>query len=77
MTRRQLRVLIAASCLYLTGFGFLTGMLVERVRFDHQRGILLQHLDATQARLRTRLMELEQQTQLPRRTDVAEIPRDR
>jgi len=67
MTRRGLGFLIAAGCLYLTGFGFLTGMVVERVRFDRQRGILLQHLAATQERLHTQLMDLERRTQLPLR----------
>ena len=66
MTRRRLRFLIAAGCLYLTGLGFLTGMIVERVRFDRQRATVLQHLAATQERLHTDLMDLERQTQVPR-----------
>jgi len=53
MSRRELGFLIAAGCLYLTVFGFLTGMVVERVRFDRQRSTLLQHLAATQERLHT------------------------
>jgi len=76
MTRRELGFLIAAGCLYVTVFGFLTGMVVERVRFDRQRSTLLQHLAATQERLHTHLMDLERQTQLPRRRDDAEFPRD-
>jgi hypothetical protein len=74
MTRRELGFLIVAGCLYLTGFGFLTGMVVERVRFDKQRGILLQHLAATQERLHTHLMDLERQTQLPLRSEDAALP---
>jgi hypothetical protein len=74
MTRRGLGFLIAAGCLYLTGFGFLTGMVVERARFDRQRGILLQHLAATQERLHTHLMDLERQTQPPLRRDAAALP---
>jgi hypothetical protein len=74
MTRRGLGFLIAAGCLYLTGLGFLTGMVVERVRFDRQRGILLQHLAATQERLHTHLMDLERQTQQPLRRDDAARP---
>src|SRR5262245_13235448 len=53
MTRRRLGFLIAAGCLYLTGLGFLTGMVVERARFDRLRGVLLRHLAATQERLHT------------------------
>ena len=71
MTRRELGFLIAAGCLYLTGFGFLTGMVVERVRFDRQRGILLQHLAATREQLHTHLMDLERQTQKSLRRDAA------
>ena len=63
MTRRQLAFLVAAGCLYLTVFGFLTGMVVERTRFDRQRSTLLQHLAATQERLHTHLMDIERQTQ--------------
>ena len=37
MIGRKLGFLIAAGCLYLTVLGFLTGMVVERVRFDRQR----------------------------------------
>ena len=74
MTRRGLGFLIVAGCLYLTGLGFLTGMVVERARFDRQRGILLQHLAATQQRLHTYLMDLERQTQQPLRTDDAALP---
>ena len=74
MTRRKLGLLIAAGCLYLTGFGFLTGMLVERVRFDRQRGILLQHLAATQEQLHPHLMELERRTQRPLRQEDAALP---
>jgi len=74
MTRRRLGLLIATGCLYLAGLGFLTGMVVERVRFDRQRGILLQHLAATQERLHTHLMDLERQTRDPLRRDDAALP---
>ena len=77
MTRRELGFLVAAGCLYLTGFGFLTGMAVERVRFDRQRSVLLQHLAATHERLHTHLMDLERQTQSPRRGNDPDLPRDR
>jgi len=74
MTRCRLGFLIAAGCLYLAGLGFLTGMVVERVRFDRQRGLLLQRLAAMQARLHTHLMDLERQTREPLRKDDAALP---
>jgi len=67
MTRRERGLIIVGGCLYLTVLGFLTGMIVERVRFDRQRATVLQHLAATQERLHTHLMDLERQTQVPRR----------
>jgi hypothetical protein len=73
-TRRRLGFLIAAGCLYLAGLAFLTGMVVERVRFDRQRGLLLQRLAATQARLHTHLMDLERQSRDPLRRDDAALP---
>jgi hypothetical protein len=66
MTRHDRELLIVGGCLYLTVLGFLTGMIVERVRFDRQRATVLQHLAATQERLHTDLMDLERQTQVPR-----------
>jgi len=74
MTRRELGFLIAGGSLYLTVVWFLTGMVVERVRFDRQRGLLLQRLAATQARLHTHLMDLERQTREPLRKDDAALP---
>jgi len=74
MTRRELGFLRAAGGLYLTGFGFLTGMDGERARFDRQRGILLHHLAATQERLHTHLMDLERQTQQPFHKNDAALP---
>ena len=74
MTRRALGTLLLAGGLYLTGFGFLTGMVVERVRFDRQRGVLLEHLAITQERLHADLMDLERHTQLPVRRDEAALP---
>jgi hypothetical protein len=74
MTRRALGTLIVAGGLYLTGFGFLTGMVVERVRFDRQRGVLLEHLAVTQERLHAYLMDLERHTELSVRRDEAALP---
>ena len=74
MTRRRRGFLIAAGCLYLAGLGFLTGMVVERVRFDRQRNVLLQHLAATQERLHTHLMDLDRPRPAARRGHDAEFP---
>jgi hypothetical protein len=67
MTRREVGLLIAGGYLYLAVLGFLTGIVVERIRFDRQRATLLQHFAATHERLRTRLMDLERQTESSRR----------
>ena len=64
MKLRQLAFLIAAGCLCPT-VGSLTGMVVERARFNRQRRTLLQHLGATQERLHTHLMDIGRQTQSP------------
>jgi hypothetical protein len=41
-------------------------MVVERMRFDHQRALVLQTLSAAQERLHAHLMDLERQmTTLP------------
>jgi hypothetical protein len=66
MTRRRLAVLMGAGGLYLSILSFLTGVVVERVRFDRDRNSVLQRLAATQERLHTHLMDLERQTALPR-----------
>jgi hypothetical protein len=62
MIRHERGLLIVGGRLYLTVLGFLTGMIVERV----QRATMLQHLDATQERLHTHLMDLERRAQVPR-----------
>ena len=66
MIPRRLAVLVAAGCVYLGVMGFLAGMVVERMRFDHQRALVLQTLSAAQERLHAHLMDLERQmTTLP------------
>jgi hypothetical protein len=67
MTRREVGFLIAGGYLYLTVLGFLTGMVVERIRFDRRRATLPQHLAATHERPHTHLMDLERQTEFSRR----------
>lgn len=66
MIPRRLGLLVAVGCVYLGAMGFLTGMVVERMRFDHQRALVLQTLSAAQERLHAHLMDLERQmTTLP------------
>ena len=62
MISRRLGLLVAVGCVYLGAMGFLTGMVVERMRFDHQRALVLQTLSAAQERLHAHLMDLERQT---------------
>jgi hypothetical protein len=60
MRARYLRaVMIGLGCVYLGGVGFLSGILVERVRFDLQRAAVLTRLAATEKRLHVRLMDIE------------------
>ena len=70
MISRRNTVLIALAALYLSVFGFVSGMLVERRRFDWTRSIVLMRLDATEQRLRARLMEIEKATESPRSAQV-------
>jgi hypothetical protein len=57
--RRRLAVIVGIVCLYLAGVGFLSGVLVERVRFDARRAAVLERLSTTEQRLHARLMDLE------------------
>lgn len=60
MTRRhRLAAIVGIVCLYLAGVGFLSGVLVERVRFDARRAAVLERLTTTEQRLHARLMDLE------------------
>jgi hypothetical protein len=62
MRARYLRaVMIGLGCVYLGGVGFLSGILVERVRFDLQRAAVLTRLAATEKRLHVRLMDIERE----------------
>jgi hypothetical protein len=53
--------------LYLLGVGVLTGMLIERIRFDEARSVLLTELDRDAHRLRERLMAIERETAVARK----------
>jgi hypothetical protein len=70
MISRRNTVLITLAALYLSLFGFISGMLVERMRFDWTRSIVLMRLDATEQRLRARLMEIEKATESQRSAQV-------
>jgi hypothetical protein len=62
-SRAGLAVIIGVVALYLGGFGFLSGMMVERMRFDGQRTAVLARLTSAHARLHGYLMDLERRTQ--------------
>jgi hypothetical protein len=64
--------IVALVALYLIVFGFVSGMLVERMRFDWTRSIVLIRLDATEQRLRARLMEIERVAESPRSAQLDE-----
>jgi hypothetical protein len=57
--RYRRAVMIGLVCVYLGSIGFLSGMLVERMRFDLQRATVLTRLADTEKRLRAHLMEIE------------------
>jgi hypothetical protein len=63
MTPWRRAVLIGLGCLYLGGIGFLSGMVMERMRFDAQRTAVLTRLTAAQDRLHAHLMRLEQRAE--------------
>jgi hypothetical protein len=60
------RFVFAVVGLYLLGVGLLTGMLIERIRFDEARSVLLTGLDRDAHRLRERLMAIERETAVAR-----------
>ncbi|HEX2501990.1 MAG TPA: hypothetical protein VHO73_11075 [Methylomirabilota bacterium] len=60
MTRYRVpALLIGFACLYLTVMGFLTGTMVERMRFDARRSSVLSRLTKAEHQVRARLMDLE------------------
>jgi len=65
MTRRA-RALAVGLGLYGVVFGFLGGLLVERLLFDRQRSSVLTRVAAAEQRLHARLMEIERQQDPPR-----------
>jgi hypothetical protein len=63
MTRTRLAVVVSLGCLYLGGLGVLSGMLLERMRFDVQRAAVLSRLAAAEVRLHAHLMDLERRAE--------------
>jgi hypothetical protein len=60
MSRRRRRTLaLFLGGIYFAGLGFLSGIVVERMRFDAARSAVLTHLTDAQQRLHGRLMDLE------------------
>ena len=57
--------------LYAIAMGFLSGMLLERVRFDADRASMLTRVTMAEQRLRSRLMDLERH-RAPRDSDTME-----
>jgi hypothetical protein len=63
MGRVRRVVLLGLVGLYLGGLGVLSGMLVERMRFDAERAAVLSRLAATEGRLHAHLMNLERRAE--------------
>jgi hypothetical protein len=57
-------IMRAVVATYLLCLGFLAGVLVERMRFDHARSAILARFEAATAKLHDRLMTLEHGTEV-------------
>ena len=64
MENRRFVVVIVSS--YLLGVGVLTGMLIERVRFDESRSVLFTQFEEDTHKLHERLMAIERETDVER-----------
>lgn len=53
------RFVATVAAVYLLGVGFLSGMIVDRIRFDESRSELLARLDQDSQRVRQRLIAIE------------------
>ena len=60
------RRFVIIACFYLLGVGILTGMLIERVRFDESRSVLFTQLEEDTHKLHERLMAIERETDVER-----------
>ena len=56
-TRRLVLACLVGS--YLIAMGFLGGMIVSAMQFDHRRAVILGELDDTSTRVHAKLMLLE------------------
>ena len=59
MTNR--RFIFGVMGVYLFNIGLLTGMLVDRIRFDQSRAVLPKELEENSHRLHERLMVMERE----------------
>jgi hypothetical protein len=57
----------AIVTLYLVEFGVFAGTLIERIRFDESRSVLLKQLDEDRSKLQRRLMAIERGTTVERK----------
>jgi hypothetical protein len=55
------RFIVTVAALYLLVVGFLSGMIVDRVRFDETRSVLLARLEEDSHRVHQRLMAIERE----------------
>ncbi len=53
------RFIVTVATLYLLVVGFLCGMIVDRIRFDETRSVLLARLEEDSHRVHQRLMAIE------------------
>jgi len=60
------RFVVVIVSLYLLAVGVLTGILVERVRFDESRSVLFTQLEDDTHKLHERLMAIERETDVER-----------
>jgi hypothetical protein len=60
------RFVVVIVSLYLLGVGVLTGMLIERVRFDESRSVLFTQLEEDTHKLHERRMAIERETDVER-----------
>jgi hypothetical protein len=55
------RFIVTVAALYLLAVGFLSGMIVDRIRFDESRSGLLARLEEDTHRVHARLMAIERE----------------
>ena len=55
------RFIVTVAVFSLLGVGFLSGMIVDRIRFDEARSSLLARLDEDSHRVHERLMAIERE----------------